>query len=126
MINEVLDSGVSEQMGEFYSEISTVKDEGRRVKRRRTSVMYTNEDDTARSEIMQDGEVIDSPNQSLNKGVEPGMASSTLNTNSILDVADHERNSAHDTSAVPSRAGSLTIGTILIGALIMYEITRIF
>lgn len=56
-----------------------------------------------------------------------GMANSIPNKSDILETVDTARNAAHDvTAAIPAAETALTIGAILIGAVVLYEVYRTF
>ena len=68
----------------------------------------------------------DSLGRSHTGTVEPGSASSVLNPANIDDVVEQNMNAAHDTFAGVTVRSKLTIGMILIAAVVMYESGRIF
>lgn len=69
------------------------------------------------------------PDTSLSRShtasVEPGMASSVLNSANIEDVVEQNTRAAHKTFATVKET-TLTIGMILVAAVVMFESGRIF
>jgi hypothetical protein len=127
IVNEVLNTEFGNLIGDVLKNITVLPAQEPPMLRSTSRVGYKcgtvfknyGQQDETRSSI-------DSLSHSHNEGVEPGAASSVLNTASIVDMAEHYTNSAHKTDTTVSPDSSLTIGIILLATVFMYESSRIF
>lgn len=91
-----------------------------------STIPFYNSDQWVQVEGSSERAPADSLGRSHTGTVEPGSASSVLNPANIEDVVEQNMNAAHDTFAGVTVRSKLTIGMILIAAVVMYESGRIF